>query len=588
MEKLEAKILLRNLVRRIKSVDDGGYRLSGDLTDDELAALNLALQALEGGSSPNSPTPAVKTAGGIPPIPEYTGRTSENVGTEAKPEEDESDVMAQPERPVELDTSVLALPQPPNDTRLCIDFGTAMSKATLVHDADEGEVEEIHVLKLGIPGDQEELSELMLISSVYIDNEGLLWFGKMAVERSMHESQDGSRKRIDNIKRRLSEDGWDEAVSGGYNPTDIKITYGDMVIAYLMFLTWAINHGLEAIEAETGLMLPRNLRRRFAMPCLNGQKTREAEHKLRHALGEAQILADTFFTSLKQGVPLKSFMDALSAIRVDSHSYPFVAEAITEPLGVAGSMVSWRSPVDMLAMVIDVGAGTSDFSLYRIHINPAGDTAYEIEGTARGITEAGNYLDRILIEYILNKAGVTSKDPLWINIRSALELNIRDYKETLFNDDFVFVTLIDGREIEIEREEFESLPAVIKFGDSLKSAMQDILMNIDESWINWILKNPQRRLVIALTGGGAELPMVRRLAEGSIKVGSYTVPLARAKEFPDWLRDVDENLEADYSRVAVSLGGARKRLINIGGSAKITAGDSIGTPRLGGYYTKGN
>ena len=50
-----------------------------------------------------------------------------------------------------------------------MDFGTAMSKATLI-DADD--YEEIHVLNLGIPGDQPEVSETMLISSVYIDNGG--------------------------------------------------------------------------------------------------------------------------------------------------------------------------------------------------------------------------------------------------------------------------------------------------------------------------------------------------------------------------------------------------------------------------------
>lgn len=82
--------------------------------------------------------------------------------------------------------------------------------------------------------------------------------------------------------------------------------------------------------------------------------------------------------------------------------------------------------------------------------------------------------------------------------------------------------------------------------------------------------------------------MVRDLAEGSVKVNDMDVPVARAKPFPDWLREVDENLESDYPRVAVSLGGARKRLIQDEGTATITGGDVTQTPVLSGYYQKGN
>ena len=139
----------------------------------------------------------------------------------------------------------LTSPEPPRNVRLCLDFGTAMSKATLVQDDADNESEEIHVLHLGVPGDQEEISEVMLISSVYIDNDGKLWFGKAAVDRSMVEGGDGSRQRLDNIKRRLSEEGWDEEVGPRFNPTSVPITNGDMVLAYLMFMTWTVNSCLE-------------------------------------------------------------------------------------------------------------------------------------------------------------------------------------------------------------------------------------------------------------------------------------------------------------------------------------------------------
>lgn len=241
-------------------------------------------------------------------------------------------------------------------------------------------------------------------------------------------------------------------------------------------------------------------------------------------------------------------------------------------------------------LVVDIGAGTSDLSLYRIHIDPetGKNAAMEVEGSSKGLTEAGNYLDRILIELIIKKSGLSSDNPMWINERSALELRIRDYKESLFNDEYVYVTLMNGTEVEIELIEFLQHNAVVEFGNNLRKAMVDILESADISFINWVLSNPARKLAIALTGGGAELPMVTELAKGTILVNGHEIPVVRSLQFPTWLRELDANLEADYPRVAVSLGGARRRLIKQGASLRITAGDGTQAPQLSGYYLKGN
>ncbi len=593
MEIIEARILLKNLVNRIKTQDDGSKVLNGVVTEDELQALQMALELL------NAPPPGAAGAGTIPaarslelnPIPYIPSCAPVEAAPQHEPKAETKTQRhdhkhRQSQEPlIKLDLRALTSPKPPASVRLCLDFGTAMSKATLVADDEDAELENIHVLRLGIPGDQQEISETMLVSSVYIDNTGLLWFGKAAVDHSKIEGdEDGSRQRLDNIKRRLSEEGWDEEVGNCYNPTGLRITHGDMVLAYLMYLTWAVNSCLEQLN------YPWNLRRRFAMPCLSGAHGRETVHRLSKAVGEAQVLADTFYQTLKKGIPLADFLAAVKALREVPRSYDFVAEDITEPLGVAGSIMSWKSPVDMLIMVVDVGAGTSDLSLFRIHFNPdtGNSMALEVKDASRGIQVAGNHLDRMLIELIIKKLGVTSQDPMWLKIRSELEPNIRDIKETLFNEGSVFVLLHNNTEIEIELAEFLTLEPVRQFGERLRMTMIEILESIHESWVNWVMAHPTRRLVIALTGGGAELPMVKSLAEGSIQVNGHMVPVAKALSFPTWLRDIDEGLEADYPRIAVSLGGARKRLIPKGKVADITAGDGTRTPVLDGYYTRGN
>lgn len=558
MNIIATKVLLGNLLDRVKVQEDGSKQLIGILTDAELEALQFALAHLNSEILEDEASSVT-----APPVP--------------------APALEQ-EPGIELNLSALSLPEPPKNVRLCLDFGTAMSKATLIHDNNDTETEEIHVLRLGVPGDQEELSEVMLISSVFIDKKGSLWFGKPAVDRSMIEGMDGTRQRLDNIKRCLSEEGHDDIVNKRFNPTDVEVTYGDMVLAYLMFMTWTVNRCLEELD------YPPNLTRRFAMPCLTGEKRRETSHRLKKLMGEAQVLADTFGADFSNGIPLLDFMSAVKNLRQFARIYPFVAEDITEPIGVASSILNWTSRVDSIIMVVDVGAGTSDLSLYRLCVDPEKEinTAKEAENSSRVLTEAGNHLDRILIELIVKKGGVTSDNPMWENIRGALELEIRDHKETLFNEESVYITLMNSTEVEIDLIEFLEHEAVLSFGKNLRYMVVEILESVDESWVGWVKANPKRYLTIALTGGGSELPMVKSLAEGYIGVNGREIPVKRSQLFPKWLRDLDENLEYDYPRVAVSLGGARKRLIKDKGTTSIIGGDITNTAVLDGYYVKGN
>ncbi len=571
MENIEAKILLKNLLKRIRQVDEDSYELNGTLTDDEVIALKLALSMLDGNvaapapaPAPNAPTvqPTVETVP-LKPVPEFTPEPEINTPIVESAVESVKVEPVQVKRKIELDLSALTLPTPAEDERLCLDFGTAMSKVTLVRDrSPERDFEDIQVLRLGVPGDQEEVSETMLISSVFIDPEGKLWFGKRAQDLSVHHE---GMQRLDNIKRYLSEEGFNEPVSSLFNPTDIEISYGDMVMAYLMYLTWAVNQSLEEFDA------PRNLNRRFAMPCLDKSKSRDAQQSLSSMLGEAQVLADTFYRTLHEGIPLSEFMEAKKLVREEKRDYSFIKDAITEPLGVAGSIMSWEGNVNSLVMVVDVGAGTSDFSMYRMAFNreTGKSTALEVENSTMGITEAGNWLDNLLKSLILKKAEITSEHPHFRNFMGDLELGLREYKEQLFETGEVFAKLFNGEFIEIQLEEFLALPQVQNFSDSLVNCRDEILNRIDSSFIKGA---PNGALGLALTGGGASLPMVKALAKGTIRVHGKELKLVQTQEFPRWLNEDFPELEEDYPRIAVSLGGARKRIISHGGVASITAG----------------
>ena len=189
-----AKIILSNLRERIDTISDGRYRLEGVITQKELNALDFLLSdALHEQPSsilvsPTKPLQQSKEPAKAPEVLEP-----------AEPVREPEPVVE-----VELDLSVLDLPECDSTYRVCLDFGTAMSKATFVNDNEDADLEQIHVLQLGIPGDQENIDYNMLISSLFIDNEGRIWFGYNAIEQSQAELEGGSQ-RLDNIKRWLSE-----------------------------------------------------------------------------------------------------------------------------------------------------------------------------------------------------------------------------------------------------------------------------------------------------------------------------------------------------------------------------------------------
>lgn len=587
METIEARILLKNLFKRLSPLDDGCYVLDGKLTADEVEALRMALTLLEGGAAPRTP-PVQPTPSAGPATTPPAARALRPIPSpvqEPEPEPAPGPEPAAPSAPrvnrLDIEESVkglLSLPDAPEDIRLCLDFGTAMSKATLVKDGeDDWDDEEITVLELGRYGDDEE--DYKLISSVYIDDDGKLWFGKEAEENCASDSPDGERQVMDNIKHWLSLGQVDETVDGQFNPTAISVTYADVILAYLTFLTWTVNQALEQLDQPPG-GYPRNLNRRFAMPCLSGAELKEVKYRLQRYLGEAQVLADVFYKNIRSGLSLEQFVGAVKTLRDSGrHEYGFVREGITEPLGVAGSLLNYASDEarHMVVMVMDIGAGTSDFSVYQMRIDPENNirVAQEAKHSVGGVTEAGNHLDSTLMGLLYVKLGFEWDETCgWEQVprrvRWTVSRRIREYKEDLFDRGAVFFSA-DGYETEVTLEEFLQSRGVQDFKRSLDNEMVYIMERIDPSWVDLIGTAKVPYLTVVLTGGGAALPMVRELADREMRVGNRQIRVASAKSFPTWLAEAHGELELDYPRVAVSLGGARKKLVRSAGAAQSTA-----------------
>lgn len=564
MDSSVAYVLIANLLERVqrpKSVD--GDPLAGALTDMEVSALRAAAEHLRPGASSTS-----------------SGLQFEPTATNNVELEQHQCGHGAPAAPLNLSSLQIVDPQP--GMRICVDFGTAMSKAALMIDGDDpSEPTDVEVLPLGVAGEQQEVSETMLVSSVYIANDGRILFGKAAVDTSVIEHSDGARTRADNIKRYLSEDGLDEEVAKNFNPTSIVVTGHDLILAYLAFFAYTINQCI----AELGL--PNNIERRFAMPCFPEPRSSRVRDLIREMLGQAQVLADTFQGRLLQGIPLDEFMGALHSIPDTAKEWSMIGSSLTEPLGVANVLFNDDANIDGIIVVVDVGAGTSDMSMYRVHQSEGGGPAiaYEAPRAARGIEQAGNYLDRLLRGYVLQQAGIAADHPKYRSTVGRIDLEIRKNKEDLFTERSVFIPISEDDGVTVSLDDFSSTAQVKSFSAALQQCLQDMMDEVPVDWIS--VAEVKGAVRVVCTGGGASLPMVEALGKGSMTAQGRQFLRTSRDNFPNWLVEKHDLLRGEFPRNAVALGGARKRLISEKGLANVLAGGVRGTPQLEGFYSHG-
>ncbi|RYG32615.1 MAG: hypothetical protein EON93_10940, partial [Burkholderiales bacterium] len=317
MDKKTAAYLLASLLERAQR--DGG---AGSVSSHEIKALRLAVQALDPdtelpalvGTSPPGSSPGSATA--------TTAASAQAASTPPNP----------PELPiVKLVVDSLQQSEPSDeDVLLCLDFGTAMSKAFASLAPDE-----YLDLELGAAAGR---SGYTLPSSVFIADDGKVYFGQEAIERS-EGLTDSGRQRLDSIKAWLSQqtegnlDGDARVLQKSWNPTAFKLTQGDLIRIYLAYLTDIANQALSVYEVH-GKEVGRYVKRRFARPCWPDQaQTKWADKLMRTMLAEAQVLADTFSDRWAGGISVAELKAALEQVRrLPSRPDYLIGDSVPEPV----------------------------------------------------------------------------------------------------------------------------------------------------------------------------------------------------------------------------------------------------------------
>ena len=561
MDKKIAAYLLASLLERIDRDQ------IGTVSKQERDALGIALTLLsDGDSSIPSPQPASesKSVAAVAEIcPPISIPSLQTVATElTTPLTPIHPTVIQPPSLSKVDLVLDANKRKESadpDVLLCLDFGTAMSKAfAAVFPNDYLDLE------LGSAAGRQGYT---LPSSVFISNNGKAYFGFEAIEHSQ-ELLDSGRERMDSIKGWLSLrrdgnlDGDACVLQPALNPTAFRLTQGDLILMYLAYLTDMAEVALGTYEIS-GQKIGRYAKRRFARPCWPDEaQTKWAEKLMRTMLAEAQILADTFSGQWADGIEVGRLKSAIDQVKIlEQHPDYLIGDGVPEPVAVAASAIADSENLRDAFMVVDVGAGTTDFGLFVATRAPNTEKprVFQVPATIQGLMQAGDKVDGMLRALIARKEGIDASDTSGRIILSALGLQIRALKEILFKTGKVEYSLRDGTVGTVTQEEFLLDPMVQRFSRAVEDGFMKSISAVDDSWLQW-LATDRVLLHVVLTGGSSQLPMMKSLGDGIIQIRGHKIMRVIVDPKPEWMEDMPDELLAVYPQLAVAIGGAAEEL----------------------------
>lgn len=464
---------------------------------------------------------------------------------------------------------------------LCLDFGTAMSKAW----AWSGDMQRAFPLLLGRRAGESD--DAALISSLFIKRDGGLLFGG-AAERHHIERDLASGNRLDNLKRRLSE-AFEEVdpdrapLGADFNPTDVNLSYGDAIQLYLAFLTDMATSDLEdATSGSDGALglHSRYVKRRFAMPCFSGLREQNAKNWLRPAYLRAQILADTLRGQWSSNLKVQDLIRLLDEVRsLDRLPDYLLAEdaAVKEPIAAVATRIDdfldGRDARRLLVMVVDAGAGTTDFAMFQVksHASSEVNKIFTITPTVDFTTVAGNRVDDALRECLMKVnstvlgPGVMGRDD-WSLANAEINNRLRRMKEGLLRTGQLELTLGTGHQLKLDREQFIASEQMQRLQQDLSSKQEAVLASLGDEFFS-SMSGSQQPVLVLLTGGTSQLPMFQSIATRQVTVKGVTFLLRKGPDLPSWI-DVTEYgaVRPIYPQLAVAIGGAAAELPQEGGS----------------------
>lgn len=439
--------------------------------------------------------------------------------------------------------------------RICIDFGTALSKAAICLDPILPLEVGVKPLPIGAIAGAEH--PLLTPSVLYVDD-GRLFFGPVALERARR-GVDTARDPLLSFKTILGATDVPAALEMKLRPSmDPTGTFKqrDALVMYLAYLDQLIREALDlAPNMPPGVA---NVRRRYTSPVWRPGSGVDAvfEGIFNEAAAVSLKLGKLFLDP--EGVSIAQCKDALDKA-AQTPGNGLLETGIFEPHAAAAAALAFTSQPARLVVVLDIGAGTNDIAAFDFDESCDPPSLSEVKEARQCSALAGDEVDRILIEIIMRKcgAGERNKEENVRVLRAAI-LTARDLKKELFRTGKCSLRM-GWKTVTVVAKEFAEDPNFrayqVSLGRTIAASLQAVVTRAKRVNVDVI--------DVVLAGGGSHLPFLPSLVQAA---GAQVAPDMRFRVGPlspvnPLYQGIDPSLRDIFPQISMSVGGALVEMI---------------------------
>lgn len=433
----------------------------------------------------------------------------------------------------------------PGSVCVCLDLGTAMSKASVWLGAHENDVAP---LPIGLAAQAEH--PLLTPSAMYIED-GRIFFGPSALKRA-EAGVETRRNPIVSFKMILSareiEPTLALKLSKSVDPTS-TLCHRDGIVLYLAYLDQLIR---AAVETESG-MPPwiADAPRRLTSP--NWQSFDEAGRIIGVLVGEAAAVSRDLGAALRapEGIALLRVRAALDAARAAPVRGAF-GGVVFESMSAASSYASFARASEPFVLVIDMGAGTTDIAAFERDAAIAPTRLSEIPASNQCCPLAGDELDNILIDLFVRsggKRGLAAEDRLW----RAVKLSARSLKHDLFQRGESVFRDRSKKRIRVTRGAIEKDPSFRAFCKALTETVAVSLAPLHAR----AEERGATTITVLLAGGGSSLPFLTKVVRAAAVRAKIKLKVKIERFGANWsLPHRRHPFDGVFPQLAIAMGGA--------------------------------
>jgi hypothetical protein len=278
---------------------------------------------------------------------------------------------------------------------------------------------------------------------------------------------------------------------------------------------------------------------------------------MRQLMAEAIVLSRSAPENFIAAIPVSSarqLLDQLKSASRDDLPFALIGEPVREATAAgAGALLATREGDREPYLVLDIGAGTTDVAGFYCVNNPNNERplVFEVSGSADAKNVAGNTLDNALLKFVLDRTGLSSDSAEARLAGHNLRRNVRNFKEQLFRTGNAAIELTTDQIVHVERDDFLQYAPVVQFSTIISDMVAKSAVT---------LAGDSNQVSFVVTGGGADLPIAKALAENGVRHNGKFVRLKAVAAMADDIRVARPDLIDPYPQIAVALGGSLPHL----------------------------